>query len=99
MAVVGLVLGIISVVCSTVIAVSFTEYADYVLSVSLACMGLGLPLSWIAVRQARENAASPGAVPTVGLWINVVALVFNISWVIIIVAIGFATDWTFDWQI
>ena len=96
MAVVGLLLGIISVICSTVIVVSFTEHADFVLFTSLACMGLGLPLSWIAVRQARENAASSGAVPTVGLWINVVALVFIISWVIIIVAIGFAADWTFD---
>jgi hypothetical protein len=99
MAVVGLILGIIGVLCSTLFPLFFLDYADFSLYAAPACVGVGLPLSWVAARRARENAASSSAIPAAGLAINIVALAFIIIWVIFIVIAGFATDWKFDWVV
>ena len=84
MAVVGLVLAIISVLCSTIIIVAFIDYAEYVFFSSVAFVGLGLPLSWAAVRRTRESAASSSAIPAAGMAINVVALVIILIWSVLI---------------
>ena len=84
MAVIGLVLAILSVLCATIIIVAFTDYAQYVFFASVAFVGLGLPLSWTAVRRARRSEASSSDIPVAGLAMNVVAVVIVLLWSVLI---------------
>ena len=58
MGVAGFVLGIIGVLYCALFPVYFIDYAEFSLYAAPACVGVGLPLSWVAARRARENAAS-----------------------------------------
>ena len=84
MAVAGLLLGIVSVICTTVFMMFFSHYGDYGFFSGLACVGVGLPLSWTAVRRAHQGAASSSDIPAAGLAINVVALVIVLIWSVLI---------------
>lgn len=74
MAKAGMVLGIVSLLCSTLM----TAVIPKLIFAAPLSAGVGLPLSWVAFRRTRMYATSSSDVPLVTLAINVVALGFII---------------------
>ena len=80
MAVVGFIFGILSLLCSTVLLFVIPES---IIAAPLFA-GIGLPLSWVALRRSRMLATGVADLSLVGLVINIVALVFIIGWIIVL---------------
>ena len=80
MAVVGLILGIIGVLSSTLIILMFPLFYF----ASLAIVGIGLPLSWVAFRRARQSGTAPSDLSLFALVTNSVALLFMLVWTILV---------------
>ena len=86
----GMVLGIMSLLCSTILLV----VSPYLIFGAPPCTAVGLPLSWLAFKRARKYETASSDVPLAGLIVNWVALGFIIAWTILFVQQGVFSEIT-----
>ena len=80
----GFVLGIIGLLCTTIMPFLF----PHLVIATPFCVGVGLPLSWVAFRRTRMLATGAADVPRAGLVINIVTLVLFIALSILVIQIA-----------
>lgn len=84
MAVVGTVLGTISILCCTILLF----VSPYLIFAAPVCAGVGLTLSWVAFRDTRMLSTGVEGLPKVGLVVNIGAVLCVIAWVALFIQEG-----------
>ena len=75
----GLVLGMISMLCCTILLIVF----PFLILAAPVCAGVGLTLSWVAYRDTRMLDTGANNIPKVALAVNIGAVLGCIFWIIL----------------